>query len=64
MVAGYQLWDWYVAKPIRSGFELYGVIDNMFDSTDPNLEGPDPTFYRADPGRTYRIGLRWTFGVE
>ena len=40
----YQLWDWYVAKPIRSGFELYGVIDNIFDSTDSNLQNPDPTF--------------------
>ncbi|MDE0628277.1 MAG: TonB-dependent receptor [Bryobacterales bacterium] len=60
----YQLWDWYVAKPIRSGFEMYGVIDNLFDSIDSNLDGPDPTFYRADPGRTFRVGLRWTFGVE
>lgn len=64
IVDSYQLWDWYIAKPIRSGFEMYGVIDNLFDSTDPSLEGPDPTFYRADPGRTFRIGLRWTFGVE
>ena len=64
VVDSYQLWDWYVAKPIRSGFEMYGAVDNLFDSIDPNLEGPDPTFYRADPGRTLRIGLRWTFGVE
>ena len=64
IVDSYQLWDWYIAKPIRSGFEMYGVIDNLFDSIDSNLNGPDPTFYRADPGRTFRIGLRWTFGVE
>lgn len=64
IVDSYQLWDWYIAKPIRSGFEMYGVVDNMFDSIDSNLQGPDPTFYRADPGRTFRIGLRWTFGVE
>ena len=64
VVDSYQLWDWYVAKPLRSGFEMYGVVDNLFDSIDSNLAGPDPTYYRADPGRTFRIGLRWTFGSE
>ena len=60
----YQLWDWYLAKPLRKGMELYGAVDNVFDSTDSGLDGPDPTFYRADPGRTFRIGMRWSFGVE
>jgi len=61
---GYQLWDWYVAKPLESGLELYGAVDNMFDSVDSNLNGPNPVFYRADPGRTFRVGLRWSFGIE
>jgi len=61
---GYQLWDWYLAKPLRKGLELYGAVDNVFDSTDSALDGPDPTFYRADPGRTLRVGMRWSFGVE
>lgn len=60
----YQIWDWYVAKPIKAGTELYASVDNLFDSTDRNLRGPDPTFFRADPGRTFRVGLRWSFGVE
>ena len=60
----YQLWDWYVAKPLGSGFEIYGAVDNLFDSIDSNLDGPNPTFYRADPGRTMRIGMRWSFGTE
>ena len=60
----YQLWDWYLAKPLRKGMELYGAVDNIFDSIDSGLDGPDPTFYRADPGRTFRIGMRWSFGVE
>ena len=60
----YQLWDWYLAKPLRKGVELYGAVDNVFDSIDSGLDGPDPTFYRADPGRTFRIGMRWSFGVE
>lgn len=64
VVDSYQLWDWYVAKPLGSGFEMYGVIDNLFDSVDPNLDDDSPTYFRADPGRTFRIGLRWTFGVE
>ena len=61
---GYQLWDWYVAKPLQSGLEVYGAVDNMFGSIDSNLSGPEPVFYRADPGRTFRIGLRWSFGLE
>ena len=60
----YQLWDWYVAKPLGSGFEIYGAVDNLFDSIDSNLDGPNPTFYRADPGRTVRLGMRWSFGAE
>ena len=60
----YQLWDWYVAKPLGSGFEMYGAVDNLFDSIDSNLERPNPTFFRADPGRTLRIGMRWTFSAE
>lgn len=61
---GYQLWDWYIAKPLGSGLEVYGAVDNMFGSVDSNLDGPDPVFYRADPGRTFRIGMRWSFGIE
>ncbi len=60
----YQLWDWYLAKPWGSGFEIYGAVDNLFDSIDSNLEGPSPSYFRADPGRTLRIGMRWTFGAE
>lgn len=60
----YQLWDWYLAKPIGSGFEIYGAVDNLFDSIDSNLEGPNPSFVRADPGRTVRVGMRWSFGAE
>lgn len=64
IVDSYQIWDWYLAKPLAKGFELYGVIDNLFDSVDPNLEASNPTFYRADPGRMFRVGMRWTFGRE
>lgn len=60
----YQLWDWYVAKPIKAGFEAYGACDNLFNSKDANLASASPSFFRADPGRTFRVGLRWNFGVE
>ncbi len=60
----YQLWDWYLAKRLRKGFEIYGAVDNMFDSVDSNLEATNPTYYRADPGRTFRVGLRWTFAGD
>ena len=60
----YQIWDWYFAKPLGAGFELYGLVDNIFDSIDSKLDSPNPTFYRADPGRGFRIGMRWNFGLE
>ena len=60
----YQVWDWYAAKPIKAGFETYFALDNLFDSTDSRLQGERPTFYRADFGRTVRIGLRWNFGMK
>ena len=60
----YQTWDWYVAKPISRGTELYFAVDNLFDSRDLGLEADQPTFLRADPGRLIRVGLRWTFKRE
>ena len=56
IVDGYHLWNPYFAK--------HSAEDDMFDSIDSNLQGSDPTFCRFDPGGTFRIGLRWTFGVE
>ncbi len=38
--------------------------NNLLDSIDSSLQGPDPTFHRADPGRTFRIGMQWSSGVE
>ena len=61
---GYQLWDWYIAKPLRVGSEVYFALDNLFDSTDSNLAAAQPSFFRADPGRTLRVGMRWNFGVK
>ncbi len=60
----YQIWDWYVAKPISRGTELFFVVDNMFDSKDSSLNVAQPSFLRADPGRLFRIGMRWSFNRE
>ena len=60
----YQIWDWYVAKPLSRGMELYFVVDNLFDSRDSGLESAQPAFLRADPGRLVRVGMRWNFKSE
>ena len=60
----YQIWDWYVAKPLSRGMELFFVVDNLFDSQDPGLEAAQPNFLRADPGRLIRVGMRWRFNRE
>lgn len=65
---GFQLWDLYAAKTLgRRGIELYGAIDNLFDDQDPNtgrLASDNTTplpLYRAEVGRTFRLGIRWSF---
>ena len=60
----HQIWDWYVAKPIARGVEMYFVVDNLLDSKDPGLDANSPSFLRADPGRLVRVGLRWSFNRE
>ena len=62
--SAHQIWDWYVAKPIGRGVELYFVVDNMLDSRDPGLDANSPSFLRADPGRLIRVGMRWSFNRE
>ncbi len=60
----HQIWDWYVAKPIARGVEMFFVVDNLLDSKDPGLDANSPSFLRADPGRLVRVGLRWSFNRE
>ena len=62
--AAHQIWDWYVAKPISRGTELFFVVDNLFDSKDSYLNAAQPSFLRADPGRLFRVGMRWRFNRE
>ncbi len=60
----HQIWDWYVAKPVARGVEMFFVVDNLLDSKDPGLDANSPSFLRADPGRLVRVGLRWSFNRE
>ena len=60
----YRIWDWYLAKPISRGTELFLSVENMFDSKDSHLNASQPSFLRADPGRLFRAGMRWTFNRE
>lgn len=66
--AAFQIFDIYAAKELPKGFEVYGTVDNLFDSQDPNTGLPSltnpanaRTLDRADAGRTFRLGIRWTF---
>lgn len=65
----FQLWDIYAAKSIQKRFEIYGTIENLFDSQDANVnkfdtQGLPLPIYRNDAGRSFRIGLRFIFAKE
>lgn len=67
----FTLWDVYAAKSLyrneeRGALEVFAAINNFTDSRDPNAGKPDATnrplpIYRAEAGRTFRLGLRYTF---
>lgn len=66
---GFALWDFYGAKQLYSGFELFGAVDNLADSRDPNLNklaanGTPLAIYRPELGRTFRVGLRFNWARE
>jgi outer membrane receptor for ferrienterochelin and colicins len=64
---GFALWDVYGAKRIYRGFEIFGAVDNFTNSKDPNsglLSATPLPIYRAEYGRTFRIGMRFTWAQE
>jgi outer membrane receptor for ferrienterochelin and colicins len=61
---GYRIWDAYASKHLRRGFQAFGSIDNLADSTDRRLASATPGFDRPDYGRTFRLGLRYSFSKE
>jgi hypothetical protein len=41
--------------------QTYGSIDNLGNSRDSLLSENPPTYHRTDYGRTFRIGMPYTF---
>jgi outer membrane receptor for ferrienterochelin and colicins len=65
----FAIWDFYAAKQLPRGLEVFGVIDNLANSRDPvvaNAGSASPTgaIYRPEFGRTFRVGMRWTLATE
>jgi outer membrane receptor for ferrienterochelin and colicins len=60
----YALWNFYASKDITRGLQAYGSIDNLADSRDSLLAQNPPSYDRTDYGRTFRIGMRYTFPHE
>lgn len=63
---GFTLWDVFVSQELPHGLVVFGAVDNLMDSQDPNtgLIGPDgrpAPIYRPDAGRTFRVGVRWSW---
>lgn len=66
---GFIYWDFYLAKRIHRGLEFFGSVDNFTDSRDPNVErlnatGAPLAIYRTELGRTFRVGMRFTWAGE
>lgn len=65
----FAFWDTYAAKTISRNVEVFGALDNLFNSRDSNLGKMTPTgapaaIYRPEVGRTFRFGMRFTFNKE
>ncbi|MDX2044689.1 MAG: TonB-dependent receptor [Acidobacteriota bacterium] len=66
---GFALWDFYLAKRIHRGLEFFGSLDNLTNSRDPNVgklnaTGAPLPIYRTELGRTFRVGLRFSWTGE
>jgi outer membrane receptor for ferrienterochelin and colicins len=66
---GFMYWDFYLAKRIYRGLEFFGSVDNFTDSRDPNVgqlsaTGTPLAIYRTELGRTFRVGMRFTWAGE
>jgi outer membrane receptor protein involved in Fe transport len=62
---GFTLLDLFVAQRLRGGLEAFAAVDNLTDDRDPNAGRLDAAgralpVYRAEVGRAWRAGLRWS----
>jgi outer membrane receptor protein involved in Fe transport len=62
--SAFAIWNLYVSKDISHGLQMYGAVNNLGDSRDALLSQSTPSYDRTDYGRTFRIGMRYTFPRE
>lgn len=62
--SAYSIWNFYLSKDLRYGLQMYGAINNLNNSRDALLAQTPPTYDRTDYGRTFRIGMHYTFARE
>jgi outer membrane receptor for ferrienterochelin and colicins len=62
--SAFAIWNLYVSKDISHGLQMYGAVNNLRDSRDTLLSQSTPSYDRTDYGRTFRIGMRYTFPRE
>ena len=60
----FALFDFYLAKSLWKGFEVFGAVDNFMDNQDPNTNKLQPSgapysILRPEAGRTWKLGIRW-----
>lgn len=62
----FALWDLTVSKTVIRTMEVFGAVNNLTNSQDPNAGVVSPTgaalpIYRPEIGRTFRVGVRWNW---
>jgi outer membrane receptor for ferrienterochelin and colicins len=61
----FALWDGFVSQRIGAGLAAFATVDNLTDSQDPNTgvmaAGAPAAIHRPDAGRTFRVGVQWSF---
>jgi outer membrane receptor for ferrienterochelin and colicins len=63
---GFALWDLTVSKTAIRGAEVFGAVNNLTNSQDPNTgllsaKGSALPIFRPEIGRTFQLGLRWSW---
>ena len=69
ILPGFSQWDFYAAKKLYRGLEMFTAVDNFTNSRDPNFgklsaTGTPLALYRTELGRTVRVGMRYMWAGE
>jgi outer membrane receptor protein involved in Fe transport len=65
----FALWDAFFSQRLGRGVSAFLNLDNLTQSQDPNTgvmlpSGTPAPIYRPDAGRTFRIGVQWSFSAR